>query len=312
MRAIAYRKHGDISVLEEVLLPKPKVKDQHLLVRVRAFGLNPLDYRLRRGELKVITGMRGTKLIGSDFAGVVESVGPNVHGFSVGDAVFGMTFQPLAGCSAQWIAVPAKQVARMPSLPFEVGAAVPLAALTAYQALTDLVSVEYGCHVLINGASGGVGTFAVQIARLYGATVTAVTSFRNQSWMSDLGAHRTVDYTKSDFAREKHAFDVIFDCYGNRTFEDCRRALKPNGTYISTIPALSRYRSVMFNSVRKKQSKVVVVRARGSQLQTIASLIDAGELEPIVEKTYPFERIKDAYAHLESKRTKGKLTVTVD
>lgn len=312
MRAIAYEKHGDINVLEAVTLPKPTIRDGQVLVRVRAFGLNPLDYRLRRGELKAITGMRSTKLIGSDFAGIIESVGSHVHGFSIGDSVFGMTFQPLAGCSAQWIAVPSKQVALMPSLPFKVSASVPLAALTAYQALTELVSVEHGCRVLINGASGGVGTFAVQIARHYGAQVTAVTSFRNQSWMPELGAQRVIDYTKTDFALEHNAFDVIFDCYGNRTFEACHRALTQDGTYISTIPALSRYRSVIFNRFRQKQSKVVVVRARGTQLHTIASLIDAGVIKPIVERSYSFDDVHEAYRHLESKRTKGKLTVVVD
>jgi NADPH:quinone reductase-like Zn-dependent oxidoreductase len=310
MHAIGYRRHGDVSVLEQFEASKPEPKRGEVIVRVHAFGLNPLDYRLRRGELRLITSLKMPRLIGSDFAGTVDSIGADVHSVGPNDTVFGMVSQLLNGCSAEFIRVPESQLAKMPSsLNFEVGAAVPLAALTAYQALTDIAQVKPGDKVLINGASGGVGTFATQLARFKGAEVTAVTSFRNTALVSELGAHHVVDYTQRDFVEVATGFDLIFDCYGNRTFEQVQTALNSTGRYITTIPAVSRYRSVLFNPLRAKKSSVVIVRARGYQLTEIGALIDNGDLKPIVERVFEYSAFRDAYLHLESKRSKGKLSV---
>ena len=310
MKAIGYRRHGDVNVLEQLDVKKPTPRKGEVLVRVRAFGLNPLDYRLRRGEMRFVTWLKLPRYTASDFAGTIDALGEGVRGFSLNDRVFGMASQLLNGCSAQFIRVPEAQLTLIPaSLSFEKAAAVPLASLTAYQALTELTTINSGTRILINGASGGVGTFATQFALLRGAVVTTVTSYRNIEMMSDLGAHHTIDYTQRDFVDGDERFDVIFDCYGNRTFEAVHPALTPNGLYISTIPAFSRYRSVIFNPLRTRKSSVVVVRARGHQLAEIADLIEAGDLRPIVERVYEPEAFREAYIHLESKRTRGKLAV---
>jgi NADPH:quinone reductase-like Zn-dependent oxidoreductase len=313
MNAIGYRRHGDVNVLEQFQAQKPTPKAGEVIVRVQAFGLNPLDYRLRMGELSAITRLKMPRFIASDFAGIVECIGEGVRSVVPDDAVFGMVSQLLNGCAAEFIRVPEKQLAKMPSsLDFDFGAAVPLASLTAYQALTDIAQVKPGDKVLINGASGGVGTFATQFACCLGAEVTGVTSHRNTTMVSELGAHNIVDYTQRDFVEVGTLFDLIFDCYGNRTFEQVHTALNSTGRYISTIPALSRYRSVLFNPVRAKKSSVVVVRARGHQLARIASMIDAGEITPVVEKVYKPHEYVEAYTHLESKRAKGKITVKME
>ena len=204
-------------------------------------ALNPLDYRLRKGELRMLTGLRFPRLIGSDFSGTIEAVGRDVSEYDVGDTVYGMLRQIFDGVSADLIAVDASQIASAPrSLDLTTAAAVPLAALTAYQALTNLVRVQQGTRVLVNGASGGVGTFATQIAADLGAHVTAVTSFRNTDWMASLGAAETIDYTQTDFTRSEARYDVIFDCYGNRSFGKTKGVLTAAGTYISTIPPVIR------------------------------------------------------------------------
>ena len=313
MRAIGYRRHGDVRVLEHLEAPKPVARAGEVLVRVHAFGLNPLDYRLRQGELKLLTAFNMPRYVASDFAGTVAEVGPGVEGFSVNDSVFGMASQVVNGCAAQFIRISQDQIAKMPpTLGFEIAAGVPLASLTAYQALSDITRVHKGDRVLINGASGGVGTFATQMAYRKGALVTGVTSFRNTDMVSRLGAQHIVDYTQRDFAEENERFDLIFDCYGNRRFEQVERVLSTRGRYISTIPAWSRYTSVVFNPLRAKKSSVVVVRARGHQLAVIASMIEAGEITPIVEKVYESHQFVEAYTHLESKRAKGKITVKME
>ena len=165
MKAIGYTRHGDVTVLERIEVPKPNVGRGEVLVRVRAVGLNPLDYRLRKGELRLLTGLRMPRYVASDFAGTIVGVGRGVQGYSAGDDVFGMASQVVNGCSAQFISISQHQIAHMPtSLSFEAAAAVPLASLTAYQALLHIADLKREHHVLINGASGGVGTFAIQIA----------------------------------------------------------------------------------------------------------------------------------------------------
>jgi NADPH:quinone reductase-like Zn-dependent oxidoreductase len=223
-----------------------------------------------------------------------------------------MVFQPKTGTSAERICVDAKELTRSPSnLEESAAATVPLAALTAYQALIHIGLVTQGQRVLINGASGGVGTFAVQIAKTLGAHVTAVTSHRNVDWMVDLGADDTIDYTQTDVCAGSARYDLFFDCYGNRSFSKASRVLNSRGVYITTIPSPRSYSWSMANPFRRQKSHVVLVRNRMADLEAIRDLIESGQLRPIVDSIFASDDYKAAYRALETKRTKGKLAVQI-
>ena len=310
MHAIAYRKHGAIDQLEELERPKPVPQAGEALIEVKAIGLNPLDYRLRRGEIGPLTVLNGPRLTGSDFAGLIVETGGDLDGFEIGDRVMGMVNQMFTGVSADLITVHQKHLCPCPDNVDDLTAAtIPLAAYTAYQALHEQGELSTGMRVLINGASGGVGTYAVQLARISGAEVTAVTSHRNSDWMDSLGAQHIVDYTQTDFVELKEHFDIVFDCYGNRSFTKVRPVLSPGGVYITTIPSPRSYAWSIPNGFRKQKSKVVLVRSRQSDLKNIKDLVENEELKPIIDSHFERDDIHGAYAKLESKRARGKISV---
>ena len=312
MRALVYERHGGVEELKLVKQPDPELSPHRVLVGVHSIGLNPLDYRIRNGALGPLAKLSKARLTGSDFAGTVLEVGHRVRGVEVGDQVIGMTFQPLAGTSAERITVNPKVLARCPSnLDLSAAATVPLAALTAYQALHHIGGIQPGQHVLVNGASGGVGTFATQLAKSAGAEVTAVTSHRNTDWMNELGADHTLDYEQVDCCRGDACYDIFFDCYGNRSFPKARQVLTRSGRYINTIPGPRAYKWTLANPLRRQTSHVVVVRSRRADLEAICDLIEGDRLRPIVQQVYPLEQAQEAYRALESKRTRGKLAIRI-
>jgi NADPH:quinone reductase-like Zn-dependent oxidoreductase len=273
-------------------------------------GLNPLDYRIRRGEMRLVTRWKLPRLLASDFSGEVIETGHGAAEFSVGQRVYGMVNQVTSGTTANVIAVPAKHLAPIPSgLETVEAAAVPLAAMTALQSLRDHGHVQEGQRVLVNGASGGVGTFGVQIARALGCHVTAVTSHRNLDLVSALGADDVIDYTATDPLAGDVRYDVIFDAYGNKSFGTARQALTPEGIYVSTIPSSSNALGMLLSLFTKQRGRVVVVRSNRGDLETLGRWIDDGVIRPVIEKTFPREQIRDAYTQLETKRAKGKLVV---
>ena len=310
MREIVYKKHGDVTVLEERDGPEPRKRRGRLRVEVYAIGLNPLDCRLRRGEMRALSAVTMPRRTGSDFAGVVLDVGQGVEGYAPGDRVFGMLSQFVDGASADLVSVRVEQVAHVPeTLDLETAAGVPLASLTAYQALTHLVDVGPSHHVLVNGASGGVGSFATQLCKIKGARLTTVTSHRNTAWMSELGADNTLDYNQTDFTKGPQRYDLVFDCYGNRSFASVRSVLESEGTFISVIPDPRNLASTLPNIFRKAKSKVVAVRPRGHELKILGGLIDAGQLEPVIDRVYERSAVHDAYRFLETKRARGKVVL---
>ena len=310
MRAIVYRKHGDIDRLEEMDRTEPVPRAGQALIEVKSIGLNPLDYRLRRGEMGPLTLLNGPRLTGSDFSGVVIATSGEQSQFQVGDRVMGMVNQVFTGVSADRIVVDERILCRSPSnVEDDVAATIPLAAYTAYQALHELGQAGPGKEILINGASGGVGTYATQLAHIAGAKVTAVTSHRNIDWMDSLGAQDAIDYTKTDFTTIDRRFDVVFDCYGNRSFAKVRPVLKPDGVYITTIPSPRSYTWSIPNSVRRQKSRVVVVRSKQDQLEIIKGMVEDERLRPIVDTRFERHEICDAYEKLETKRTRGKISV---
>jgi NADPH:quinone reductase-like Zn-dependent oxidoreductase len=304
-RALVYDRYGGLDVLEEreIVLPPPKPGE--IRVRVRAAALNPKDAFVRKGRFAALSGRRFPKLVGVDFAGETDA----------GDRVFGALeeFRYLRGTVAEHVVVPAHEWAPMPaSLSFEEAAALPLAALTSLQALRDLGRVRPGDRVAIHGASGGVGTAAIQIARALGARVTTTSSADNLDLCRSLGAEEALDRTRGPL--DGGRFEVVFDVFGNLSFAGIQtaRALAPRGVFISTVPSLRILADAARTLASDQRARLVVVRSRRADLDTLRQMVGAGTLEPVIDRVEPFARAVEALRHLESKRARGKIVVRID
>ncbi len=312
MRAIVIEKYGGPDVLREASVPRPVPTRDQVLVRTRFIGVNPKDIIVRKGKFQVATGRRFPIIIGHDIAGEVVEAGVDAD-LAVGEAVYGMINDFAGRGYAEYAAVDADQLGRAPtSIDLRVAAAVPLAAQTALQALRDDGHVAQGHEVLINGASGGVGVFAVQIAKILGATVTAVCSHRNIELVRELGADQVIDYGKTELVSLDQRFDTIFDVFGNYRFDKLKHLLKPHGTYVHTIPSARIFKDVARTFVRKQRAKLVIVRSRRSQLDWLRQQIDSGRLRVVLDRSFPLRDVADAHRYMETKRARGKVVLEVD
>jgi NADPH:quinone reductase-like Zn-dependent oxidoreductase len=323
MKAIVREKYGSPDVLELKDVPKPVVDDDSALVRVRAASINAYDWHMLRGSpslVRLVAGLRKPKSssMGVDVAGEVEAVGKNVTRFRAGDEVFGSRHGSLAEyvhCTEKSFLVP-----KPAGLTFEQAAAVPLAATTALQGLRDKGQIKPGQRVLINGASGGVGTFAVQIAKAFGAHVTAVCSTRNVDQARSLGADEVIDYTKEDFTRSGRRYDLILDVAASGSLSSRRRVLEPNGTLVGVGAAdggrmTSIVAGLLEAAVRSRfgNQKMPFFIAKNSKedLIVLKELIEAGKIRPVIDRTYPFSETRDAMRYLEEGHARGKVVITM-
>lgn len=323
MKAIVFHRYGspDELRLEEVAVPTPG--EGEALVKVHAASVNPLDWRLLRGEpyaIRLGTGwLKPDRIhLGADLAGVVESVGPNVSTLRPGDAVFGAVER--LGSLAERVCVPIVALVPKPrALSFEDAAALPVAGLTALQGFKDAGGIRPGVRVLVNGASGGVGTFAVQIAKALGAHVTAVCSARNFELVRSLGADEVIDYAVTDFTQAAGAYELLFDAMGNRPLGELRRAIKPRGTYVLIGAPSGRWIAPLWPVARVAlasrfaRQKLVFCMSRANQedLLTLRSLVESGKVTPVIDRTCTLEEVPDALRYLESHRARGKVVVRV-
>jgi NADPH:quinone reductase-like Zn-dependent oxidoreductase len=321
VKAIVYEKYGSPDVLRYADVETPTVGDLDVLVRVRAASLNRGDLVAMHGTPSIIRlafGVRRPKktILGRDIAGVVEAVGPKAERFRVGDEVFGEMEQR---GFAEFAVVPETHVAAKPAdVTFEQAATLPVAATTALQAMR-LGTVQSGQKVLINGASGGVGTFAVQLAKTLDADVTGVCSTRNADLVRSIGADHVIDYTCEDFTRGARRFDVILDLAGNHPLAKIRRVLAPKGIYISSTDAggavlgpLPRLLAVAVTSPFVSQRLRSLAAKRDlDDLSHLAGLVATGKLAPVIERTYPLSQTADAVRHLEAEHARGKIVLTV-
>ncbi|MEJ2190071.1 MAG: NAD(P)-dependent alcohol dehydrogenase [Acidobacteriota bacterium] len=321
MKAIFRTRYGSADVLELKEIDKPLPKDNEVLVRVRAASVNPLDWHVLRGEPFLVRlmgfGIMKPKhlVLGADMAGRIEAVGHNVTRFKVGDEVFGSGM----GGFAEYACIREDHATcKPPTVSFEQAAAVPVAGLTALQALRDHGRIQEGHHVLINGASGGVGTFAVQIARALGAQVTGVCSTRNLELVRSIGAQHAIDYTKEDYWASGKQYDLIVDNAAFQPISGSLQALKETGVYVgvggssSTISVLQ---SLIFDPIvaRFKGKKVVsfVANVNQADLEIMKELLETGKIVPAVERTYSLSETPQAISHVEQGHTRGKVVVTV-
>ncbi len=320
MKAVIHEAYGLPDVLKIREIEKPEVPEDGILVRVRASSVNIAQWYGMTGLF--IVRILGSGLfkpkdtrIGADFAGVVEAVGRNVSDFKPGDEVYGGK----DGAYAEYIAVK-DAVARKPAnLTFEEAASVPTAGITALQGLRDYGKIQPGQKVLIHGASGGVGSFAIQIAKAFGAEVTAVCSTRNVERARALGADHVIDYTKEDFTRNGQQYDLLFNANGSRSWSDYKRALKPNAVFvlvggprtplIGPMSLMLKMRIGMLGASQK--FAFLIADFNREDFETLTALIESGKVKPFVEKTYPMARIADAMRYLGAGHAQGKIAILI-
>ena len=320
MRAIRYRGFGSPDVLEVQNVDKPVPADDEILVAVRAAGVNMFDWYLVRGQpafFRLVLGSREPKPLGVDLAGVVEAVGRNVTRFKPGDEVFGTgrdkSVRSKRGSFAEYVCVREELLAMKPrNVTFEQAAGVPIAGLTALQGLRDHGVLKRGHKVLINGASGGIGTFAVQIAKAFGAEVTGVCNTSNIEMVRRIGADHVIDYTRQNFTIGSARYDVILDVVGSQPWSDCRRLLTATGKYVLAGGPPSRGLPLMLVAPFTGGRLVpFIARARQADLNVMRELMERGVLSPVVDRTYTLESTAEAIRYVAAGHTRGKVVITI-
>lgn len=314
MRAFVMHRYGGPEVMSAGELPEPVAGRGEVTVATRASSINPVDYKIRAGDLRVLSGRRFPRALGTEFAGVVHALGPGVRGWALGDEVYGMTVTALGrpGAHAERLAVPVGALRRKPAtMSFEHAATLPVAALTALHGLR-LAGPLDGREVLVNGATGGVGHFAVQIARARGARVTAVCSARSADVAGELGAHEVLDYRTVDFARLPAPYDVIYDAHGLLDFGAARRALKPRGCYVTPLgrPRVM-LRSLFQGRLGGQRLIVGNVRSLPEDYAEIEALVRSGEVRPRVDRVFGLAQGAEAFAAAEAGGFAGKIVLRI-
>ena len=323
MKAAIYTSYGPPDVVHITDVEKPVPRDEEVLIKVRAASVNPLDWRLMKGEpalLRLFLGLRKPRFgrPGIDVAGEVEAVGTNVRQFKPSDEVFGSC----RGAFAEYACTGESKVVMKPdNITFEQAASINVAGLTALQGLRDKGKIQPGSKVLINGAAGGVGTFAVQIAKSFGADVTGVCSTRNIDMVRSIGADEVIDYTQHDFTASNQRYDLILDCVGNHSFSECRRVLNPDGRFIgigaqhdvSLVGLLAPMVKDLLLSVFVSQKDVMFI-AKSSQddLTLLGELIATGKLKPVIDSRYSLSDAADAVRQVEEGHARGKVIIALD
>ena len=319
MRAMVYEKYGSPEVLELREIEKPTPKEDEVLIKVQAASVNAMDYRFLTGTPLLARLMAGLlkpkhKVLGLDVAGRVEAVGVNFKQFQPGDDVFALSMNH--GAFAEYICVPESQiimVLKPVNMSFEEAASVPFSALSAQTCLRDLGQLQPGQKVLINGASGAVGTFAVQIAKSYGADVTGVCSARNLDTVRSIGADKVIDYTQEDFTQSEGRYDLIVDAVRNSSFSDCKRALTSEGTYVTTAvsPALILQQQWVSMTGSQKMVPMVPKKLVTRDLQDLKELLEAGGIKPVIDRSYPLSEVPEALRYYRKGHARGKIVITM-
>ena len=319
MKAITYYDYGTPEVLKLEEIDKPAVGDDEVLIKVEATSITPLDWHFLTGKPYIARIMAGflkprNNVLGTDLAGRVEEVGSNTVQFQPGDEIFGLSL--INGAFAEYLSVPESQlraVSKPANLSFEEAAAVPYAGFTALVCLRDLGQIQPGQKVLINGASGGVGTLAVQTAKSYGVEVTGVCSTRNLDMVRSLGADRVIDYTQEDFTQAEGGYDLIFDAVRKRSFSECKSALTPEGVYVTTAFSPSLVLQKQWASMTGSQqcAPLPIMKPGKQLLLDLKELLESGQVKPVIDRSYRMREVPKAIAYLGEGHARGKVVVTV-
>ncbi len=324
MKAIVYTKYGPPDVLELKEVEKPIPKDNEVLIKVHAASVNAYDWRNMRAD-PFIARLMGAgllkpknKILGADIAGRVEAVGRNAKQFQPGDEVFGVISECGNGGFAEYVCASENALVLKPtSMTFEEAAAVPFAAITALQGLRDKGQIQPGQKVLINGASGGVGTFAVQIAKSFGTEVTAVCSTSKLDMVRSIGADQVIDYTQEDFTKSGQRYDLILAVNGYHPISDYKRALSPKGIYVMSGGSMAQMFQTVFlgpwiSMTGNKKMGMFVMKPNKKDLVFMKELLEAGKVVPVIDRRYPLSEVADAIRYLEEGHARGKVVITVE
>ncbi|MFC2015193.1 NAD(P)-dependent alcohol dehydrogenase [Chloroflexota bacterium] len=316
MKAIVYEKYGSPDVLELKEVEKPEPKDNEVLIKVYATTVTPMDWHFRQPGKNIIARMMAgpikpnNPILGVELAGEIEATGNGVKQFKKGDQVFA---GGRPGAHAEYVCLPENKVAIKPNnMTFEEAAGAPFCGTTALFFLRGLGGIQNGQKVLINGASGGVGTMAVQLAKFFGADVTGVCSTSNMKMVESLGADRVVDYTNEDFTQSGQTYDIIFDAVGKRSFSQCMNSLKKEGIYLSTLASVPLLLQMMWTSIiGNKKAKFSLPPCTTKELDCLKSIIEAGKMKTVIDRTYPLSDTSEAHRYSEAGHAKGKLVITI-
>jgi NADPH:quinone reductase-like Zn-dependent oxidoreductase len=317
MKAVIYEKYGSPEVLELREIDKPSVADDEILVKIHAASIQQTDIRFRTGTpflARVLAGLLKPKnqILGCDYSGIIEAKGKNINEYNVGDEVYGQ-LDKRTGTHAEYISLSMKEVSPKPkNLNFVEAASVGVAGTMALQCLRDHGEIQRGKKVLINGASGGIGTFAVQIAKSYDTEVTGVCSTTNLELVKSIGADHVIDYTKEDFTERVDEYDIIFDAVRKNTFANCKNALTSKGIYVTTEFGPSIMLQMKMNSNPNGKRMVGMLgNIDPEDLVFLTELIEAGKIKPVIDRTYPLEEIADAHRYVDQGHAKGKVIIKI-
>jgi alcohol dehydrogenase len=330
MKAIVMEKYGAVDVIHIRDIPKPKIKDNEVLVEVYFAGVNPLDNKIRQGKMKPLLNFKLPLILGTDIAGIVVETGSKVSKFKRGDEVYASLSTSKMGAFAQYVSLDEKNAAFKPkNLTFEEAASIPLVGLTSYQALHDVAKLSPGQKVLVKAGSGGIGTFAVQLAKAMGAYVATTTSTTNAVWVKELGADQIIDYKTQKFEKILSGYDVIFHTVDGESAEHGINILNPGGHLLSIVgPPDGKFAKQMgmnivfrgllgllgrkINALAKKLGATytfVFVKPSGAQLEKITKLIEEGKIKPVIDKVLSIHDARQAFSYVDQGRTKGKVVI---
>lgn len=316
MKAIVYTKYGPPDVLELKEVEKPVLKDNEVLIKLYATTVTPMDWHFRQPGKNIIARMMAgpikpkNPILGVEFAGEVQAVGKDVKRFKQDDQVYG---GGQTGAHAEYICMPEHKVGMKPAnMTFEEAAGVPFAATTVLYFLNEKGKIKKGQKVLINGASGGVGTFAVQMAKYFGADVTGVCSTTNLELVQSLGADNVIDYTEEDFTKSGQTYDIIFDAVGKRTFSQCKNSLNKKGIYLNTVATVPLLLQMLWTSmIGSKKAIFGLPPCTTKEFDILKHIIEAGRMKTVIDRTYPLSDIAEAHRYSENGHAKGKIIITI-
>jgi NADPH:quinone reductase-like Zn-dependent oxidoreductase len=316
MKAIVYTKYGPPDVLELTEVEKPEPKDNEVLIKVYATTVTPMDWHFRQPGKNIIARMMAgpikpkNSILGVELAGEVEAAGKDVKLFKQGDQVHA---GGRPGAHAEYVCMPEDKVGMKPTnMTYEEAAGVPFSGTTALYFLKEKGKIQDGQKVLINGASGGVGTFAVQLAKYFGANVTGVCSTTNLELVQSIGADRVIDYTREDFTKEGQTYDIIFDTVGKRSFSQCKSSLNQRGIYLSTVATIPLLLQMLWTSkIGSKKAIFTLPPCTTKELDFLKAIIEAGRLKTVIDRTYPLSDTAEAHRYSEKGHAKGKVVITL-
>lgn len=314
MKAIAYSNFGNTGVLQTVEQPKPTILPGQVLVKVKAFSINPMDWKIRKGEMKLMSGSKFPKNTGADFAGIIEQLGTSVTGFEIGDEVFGVVKNMMKeGASSEYVAVPSSLVWKKPEgIAYAQAASIPVVGTAALTAIAKMGKIDSQTTILVNGAAGGFGMFLLQLLRQHGANVTAVTSTRGLEYAKKWGADRVIDYGKENILLQKTAYDIVIDLSGKMGYKNARTIMEPKSIFLDPTPKPVDIPLSLLRNLYTGKKHIVVLSSPGTAYtNTLLHAVERG-LDIEVNKVFPFGQYREAYQYAEQGSHIGKVAIEID